>query len=297
MASDLLNPKAVVGDNTQAPDYAREVTETMARDYSALTTSIAELLEKARAAPARAETDEEAVALGVIVKDLRDAFTRANAYREAEKEPFFRRGQAVDAFFFAQMEKCRRKNPRDRAEKAGAADILQARIDDFLERKRIAEEAERKRKADEEARIARQAQEEADRANAAAEEARLAADRARKPETIEQKSTVAAEAEQKATEATAAAAIATSQAQDAHIATLAKPAEMARTRGDGVLLTLARADDAFVVDRSKLDPVKLFPYFTDKEIEKALRGWAKATMYNQPMDGAEIVKKNKGVTR
>ena len=291
-----VNPRAVVGDN-QSPDYAREVTEAMAREYAALTTGIAELLGKAREAPQQVEDDQGAIALGMIVKDLRDAFTRANGYREAEKAPYLRRAQAIDAFFFGHMEKCRRKNPRDRAEKAGAADILQARIDDFLERKRIAEETRRKAEAAEQARIAQEAQEKAAREAREAEEARLAADRARKPETIEQKGAVASEAEQRATESQAEAAIATSQAQDAHIATLAKPAEMVRTRGDGVLLTLAKADDAYVVDRSKLDPVKLFPYFNDKEIEKALRGWAKATMYNQPMDGAEIVKKNKGVTR
>jgi len=292
----LDNPRAVVGDN-QAPDYAREVTDSMARDYAALSTSITELLDRARDAPKEVETDESAIALGVIVKDLRDAFARADAYRTAEKEPFLRRAQAVDAFFFGQMEKCRRRNPRDRSEKPGAADILQARIDDFLERKRIAEEARRQSEAHEQRRIAQAAQEKAAREAREAEEARLAADRARKPETIEQKGVAAAEAEQRATESQAEASIAASQAQDAHIATLAKPAEMARTRGEGVLLTLAKEDYAYVIDRTKLDPVKLFPFFTDKEIEKALRGWAKTTNHNQPMDGAEIGKKNKGVTR
>ena len=72
---------------------------------------------------------------------------------------------------------------------------------------------------------------------------------------------------------------------------------MARTRGDGVLLTLAKEDYAYVVDRTKLDADEAVSYFTDKEIEKALRGWAKTTNHNQPMDGAEIGKKNKGVTK
>ena len=296
MSNFDVNPRAVVGDN-QAPDYAREVTDAMARDYAALTTSIIELLTEARMAPDRVESDEAAISLGVLVKGLRDAFARADAYRTSEKEPYLRRAQAVDAFFFGQMEKCRRRNPRDRAEKAGAADILQARIDDFLERKRIAEEARRKAEAAEQARIAQEAQEKAAREAREAEEARLAADRARKPEMIEQKGVAAAEAEKRATESQAEAAIAASQAQDAHIATLAKPAEMARTRGDGVLLTLAKEDYAIVVDRTKLDAAKLFPFFTDKEIEKALRGWAKTTNHNQPMDGAEIGKKNKGVTK
>jgi hypothetical protein len=295
--SDIGNTRAVVGDN-RAPAYAQRVTDEMASEYAGLTAQITELLDKAREAPKEVDSDEAALSLGSIIKALRDAFTRADAYRTSEKEPHLRSAQAVDQFFFSWMEKCRRRNPRDRSEKPGAADILQARIDSFLEEKRIAEEAKRKREADEAARIAREAQEKADREAKEAEDARLAAERARKPETIEQKSEVAAQAEQQAATSSAEAELAASKAQDAHIATLAKPAELARTRGnDGVLLTLAKEDYAYLIDRSKLDPVKLFPYFTEKEIEKALRGWAKATSYSQPMDGAEIGRKNKGVTR
>lgn len=296
MSSSEANPRAVVGSN-QAPDYAQRVTDQMAADYAALATSITELLNKAREAATTVDTDDDAISLGVIVKDLRDAFNRADAYRQTEKESFLRSEQAVDAFFFALMEKCRRRNPRDRSQKPGAADILQARIDDFLERKRIAEEAKRQQEAADQARIAREAKEKADREAREAEDKRLAADRARKPETIEEKAAIASEAEQRATESQAEAQIAATQAQDAHIATLAKPAEMARTRGDGVLLTLAKDNDAIVVDRAKLDVVALFPLFTDKEVDKALRGWAKITGYNKPMAGAEIIKKNKGVTR
>jgi hypothetical protein len=290
------NPRAVVGDN-QAPDYAQRVTDQMARDYAALTISIAELLDKARAAAVTVSTDEEAIALGIIVKDLRDAFNRADAYRTSEKEPFLRSEQAVDAFFFQWMEKCRRRNPRDRSQKPGAADILQARIDDFLERKRIAEEERRRLEAEETARVARAAAAEQARLAAEAEEARLAAERARKPETVAVKEEVATKAEEAASAATVEANVAQEKAQDAHIATLAPAAEMVRTRGEGVLLTQAKENYAIMVDRSKLDMAKLAPFFTDAEVEKALRGWAKTTGYNQPMDGAEIGRKNKGVTR
>lgn len=296
MSMQADNPRAVVGSN-QAPDYAQRVTDQMAADYAALTLSVTDLLAKAREAATEVTTDEEAIALGIIVKDLRDAYNRADAYRTSEKEPFLRSEQAVDAFFFQWMEKCRRRNPRDRSQKPGAADILQARIDDFLERKRIAEEERRRLAAAEAARVAAAAAAEQAARDKAAEEARLAADRARKPEIVAEKEAIATAAEQFASAATVEASVAQEKAQEAHIATLAKPAEMVRTRGEGVLLTQAKENYAFMVDRSKLDIGKLAPYFTDAEIEKALRGWAKATNFNQPMDGAEIGRKNKGVTR
>ncbi len=50
-------------------------------------------------------------------------------------------------------------------------------------------------------------------------------------------------------------------------------------------------------DRTKVDMNSLRPYFTDAEIEKALRGWAKAHGHAIQMAGAEIGHRNKGVTR
>jgi hypothetical protein len=42
---------------------------------------------------------------------------------------------------------------------------------------------------------------------------------------------------------------------------------------------------------------KLLPFFTDAEIEKALRQWAKTTGHREKMSGAEIGFRNAGVTR
>lgn len=290
------NPRAVVGSN-QAPDYAQRVTDQMARDYAALVDSVTALLDKARALPREINDDETAIAVGGVVKELRDAYKRADAYRAAEKEPHLRSEQAVDQFFFGLMEKLAKRNPRDRSQKPGGADVLQARIDDFLERKRLEEEARRRREADEAARLAREAQDKADREAREAEEARLAAERARKPEIVESKTAVADVKEQAAEAARIEADLALSRAEEAHIATLAKPAEMSRTRGDGVLLTQAKQPYAYLVDRTKLDKDALWPFFTEAEIEKALRGWAKVTGHNKQMDGAEIGHGRKGVTR
>jgi hypothetical protein len=52
-----------------------------------------------------------------------------------------------------------------------------------------------------------------------------------------------------------------------------------------------------MTDRSKIDLELLRPYFTDAEIEKALRGWAKSTGHRIAMEGAEIGHRNKGSVR
>lgn len=292
-----INPRAVIGDN-QSPDYAQRVTEQMASEYGALSDGVIGLLNEAREKPTEVGDDATALDIGSLIKRLKDADARAEAYRVAEAEPFLRGKNAVDQFFFAIRDKLGRRNKNDRSAKPGAIDILQARISTYLERKRIEEEAKRRREAEEQARIAREKAAEEARAAEAAEVARQAAERARAPAKVEEKAAIAELAEERAAIASAEATIAAQQAQEAHIATLAKPAEMARTRGDdGVLLTLAKESYAIMVDRSKLDMAKLAPFLTDGEVEKALRGWAKNTGYAVPMDGAEIGRKNKGVTR
>ena len=290
------NPRAVAGSN-QSPEYARRITEQMERDYKALMDGVDVLLERARQQPREVDSEATATAMGLVVKELREADRRAEAYRLSEKEPHKAAADAVDAFFFAVREKLQRRNPRDRSQKPGAADILQARIDDYLERKRLAEEERRRREAEEAARIAREAQEKAAREAREAEEARLAAERARKPENKEARAEEARKAEEAASAANLEAAVAIEHAQEARIATLAKPAELSRTRGDGVLLTETRVPFAFVVDRNMLDKEALWPFFTEAEIEKALRGWAKTTGHNKPMAGAEIGHRAKGQTR
>ncbi len=261
------NPRAVAGDN-QAPDYAKRVTEQMASDYAETIRTLDELMEIARGSPATIEGDAQALSVGSVIKRLRDVDGRLEKFRVVEKEPYLRGGESVDAYFFGQRDRIGR---RKRTDKAGAADILQSRIDDYQQRKLAADEA-------------REAQE--------------AADRARKPEMIAAKSAVAEQAGAVATAAATIAQVATDRAQDAHIATLAKPADMVRTRGDdGVTLTMAKENYAILVDRANLDYAKLAPFFPIAALETALRGWAKSTGYRERMDGAEIGTRNKSVVR
>ena len=296
MSMQAENSRAVAGDN-QANTAAARVTEYLERDYRSLTEEIDKLLAEARDLPTEVSTEHDATTIGLVIKKLREADGRAESYRETEKAPHRLSAEAVDSFFFRLRERLARRNPRDHKQKPGAADVLQARVNDFLERKRIEEEDRRRREAEETARIAREAQEKADRGAREAEEKRLAADRARKPENIAARTAEAEVAEKAAQDAAVEAQMASQSAQDARIATFAKPAELARTRGDGVLLTQARQPYAIVTDRGALDREKLWPFFTDAEIEKALRAWARTTGHSQPMPGAEIGFERKGVTR
>lgn len=294
MMDFLENTRAVVGDNN-AQAAADRVTAYLQDEYKARTAEIDALLEEARGAPTEVPSDEVATSIGSIVKRLRTLDKTMEAYREAEKAPHKLSADAVDAFFFRHRERLARRNPKDRSQKPGAADILQARIDDFLDRKAIEEENRRK----EEARKAREAQAEADRlareAMQKAEEARLAAERARS-KTFE-KTAVAVAAQDMAKEAAVDAELAAQAAREAMAATQAKPAELSRTRGEGVLLTQKKEPYANLEDRNLLDKAALWPFFTDAEIEKALRAWARSTGHKQEMAGADVGIGRKGVTR
>jgi hypothetical protein len=205
----------------------------------------------------------------------------------------------VDSFFNALRDKILKRN---RTAKGGAIDVLQGRIDAFQAEKEAAERARLEAERLEAHRKALEASRKAAEEAAAAEAARVAAERARKPETSAAKSAAALAQETAAAESAIRAQQALDDAEEARLNALARTPDLVRTRGQneagaGVLLTTRREDYAILVDRSLIDMNALRPYFTEAEIEKALRGWAKATGYRQPMPGAEVGSKNKGVTR
>ena len=299
--TDAENPRAIRGDN-EAPDFAQQTTDRMARDYAEMVKNLDKVMDEARAQPKQIDTDDQALAAGAIIKRLRDIDARLENVRVVEGEPHLRATNAINAFFFGLRDKIGRRNKNDRKATPGATDILQARINAHQDRK-LAEEIARREvarlAAEREAEAARKKAEEVARI---AEEARLAAERARKPETIEAKTGVADKAVEAAVVAKVAADVAAEKAEDARMATLAKPADMVRLRGNdesgaGVTLTTAKENYAIMVDRNLLDMEKLRPFFTDAEVEKALRQWAKNTGYRIKMAGAEIGAGNKGVTR
>jgi hypothetical protein len=282
-----------IGHN-QPPDRAQQVMDRLALDYKATLDNVAALLDEARKMPATVETDEQALLAGALVKRMREAVKSIEDKRVLEKEPHLRAEEAVDQFFFPLRDKLAR---RTKTAAAGGADILDARTQDYLVRKQAAEQAERDRAAAEQRRLADARQAEADRLEREASEAREAAGRARAPSQVEAKGAIAEEKERQLAEARAEAAVAAERAEDARIATLEKPADVSRVAGGNVSLSLGREKYAIVTDRALLDYSKLAPFFTDVEVEKALRGWAKSTFHREKMGGAEVGERQKGVTR
>lgn len=296
MADDTLpHPRDHNAPPDQTTDYAAEMQTALEGRYFNLADEVAKALDEARELPAKVDDDDTLGAVGRVIKRLRDLDGRIESFRVGEKEPHLRRGNAVDSFFHALRDKLTR---RVKGNQAGAIDVLQARADDFMQRKRAAEEARRRAEAERLAREAREAQEKAARERREAEEARLAAERARKPENKEAKGAVAAEAEAAATTAQIDAAVVAGKAEAAYVDTLAKPADMARTRLEGgVTATMATEPYAEIVDSNLLDKEKLWPFIAEDAKAKALRAWAKTTGHAQQMPGAAVGKRAKSVIR
>jgi hypothetical protein len=273
--------------HNQPPDFAKEVTDRMARDYAEMANSTTTILKEANDLPPSVEDEPGLRTYSDVVVRIRDLVARADSTRKAEKEPYLRGGQAVDGFFNGLAE---------RLEKA--TKVLTKRVNDFQQRK-LAEERERRRlEAEETARQEREARENAQRTAVAAEEARQVAERARKPEHIETKSAAASAAEAAASAAVVQAQLASDQAQDAHIDTLRKPAEIVRSRFDeGRLVTMKQVGYAEIVDKMKLDPVALWPFVKEEHALMALKAWAKTNSFKRPMDGALVEMRDDTVIR
>jgi hypothetical protein len=280
------NPRARSGSN-EAPDYAQEITDRMARDYAELEKSAADLLIEARALPEEVDDEATLKRFSDVVVRMRDTTGRAEGVRVAEKESFLRGGQAVDGFF---------NTIKARIEKGMG--VLTKRVNAYQQRK-LAEERERRRleaealvrfecaKREAEARLVREA-----------EEKRRAAERARKPEQVEAKSAAAVAAEQAASDATVAAQLAADRAEAAHIDTLRKPSEMTRSRfDDGRLVTMKQVGYAEILDKMALDPVALWPFIKEEHALQALKAWAKTNSFKRPMAGAVIELRDESVIR
>lgn len=301
--NDATNPREAIGGNK--PPLARMIVaeENLAAtvqaflddEYAQVPTTVSALLDEARELPKVIADDAEMGIFARLIKRLRDEAAKIEAFRVKEKEPYYRGAQAVDAFFMALKEKCVRK---DSKAKPGAADVLQARLDAYNQRK-LQEEQERRRA--EALRLAAEAEarrQEEEEARQKAERDRLAADRARAPLAVEVKTGIAEDSEQAASVAKVDATLAALAAEGAHVATLAKPADMVRTRVDqGPTVTMATEAYAAIEDEALLDRDALWPFIALEAKEKALRAWAKTTGHNVKMAGAAIGRRPKTVVR
>jgi hypothetical protein len=305
------NPREKIGGNLPPiaaeiaryeGDFAAVTTAFLAEEYAKQPQIIASLMAEATALMRdengelkKINDDDTKDKVKSLIKRIRDANKVLDAAHETEKQPYLRGGQAVDQFFFGLMDKCVR---RAKGNRAGAADVLNDELTDYDTRLLEAERERRRKIAEEEARKAKAAQDEADRLARDAEEKRLEAERARKPEKIEQKEQAAEKVEAAASGAKVEAAIATGRAEEAHIDTLAKPADIMRSRGtDGTLSTMATEPYAVVEDEAQLDKNVLWPFITLAAKEQAFRAWAKNTGYTQQMAGGKCGRKPKSQVR
>lgn len=311
-----INPREAIGGNVAVTDYAKVEQERLASEYIGYLNTLNELSAEAEAKDVAIDDDETALKTGALIKRLRDLDKRVEETRVVEGEPWLRRKNACDAFFKGLRNIIQPEDKRERQTKPGWIDRLQGRINVYQDRKEQAERERLERERLEQARIARETAEkaerdrkEAERLKQEAEERAREAERARAPEHVARKTDIATEAAQAADAAAGdvvgsrlAAQQAAEAAHDAYIATLAKPADIVRTRGvtsagAGVTLTKAKEPYAVVTDRNKLDKAKLWNSFTDDQVEMALRKWARATGHNEQMEGASIGWGTKGVTR
>lgn len=298
----LTDTPAQVGHNRGLPvaiagaeDLPAEVLTYLTDEHSRLPKQVEELLAEARDLPKVIEDDEAMGKAAKLIKAFRDLTKELAAIRSTEKAPYFRSAQTVDNFFFVLEDKCARRNKTD---KPGAADVLQTRLDDYNQRKLRAEQQRRDQEAAASRAEADRLRREEETARQKAESDRLAAERARKPEQIFAKEAVADYSEQVADKAGIEADLAAEKAQEAHIQTIAKPADLVRTRvAEGPTVTMAREPYALVEDYAALDMVRLWPFISDDAKDKALRAWAKTTGYNTPMVGASIGYRQKSVVR
>ena len=312
------DPRLQPGANANGPDYAKEEAARLAKEYQGLQQTLEALAEQAKKSPP-IDSDEIALEKGGIIKRFRDLYSRLDNTRVVEVEPNLRRMNAANAFFNGLKKIIQPEDKKERRSSPGYIDRLQAEIDVWQEQKEARQRARLEAiriEAERQARLAAEKLEaekaEAKRLEDEAVERQREAERARAPAQVEKKTEVAEEASKAAGQAHGAvhgAAVAVEQtsakAEEAYISTLAKSADLVRTRGvteqgGGVTLTTTTTTTAELIDRKLItdaDKVKLFAYLSDNEIEKAIRAFARATQYAEPMAGTSISKGKKGVTR
>lgn len=253
---------AAIGDNN--PPDLPPVTARLTEDHAALLARRDELLAGMARVPDEVADEDTAGRVADFAKQIAAAIKNADTARIAEKEPFLDGGRQVDGFFKKVTD------PLDRAKK-GLADRLTAYQRKVAEAERLRREEEERRRKVEADRIAAEA---AAKAAAAADDAGL-------------DDAIAAEA---AADQAMADAVLAERAADA------KPAELARTRGDfGAVSSLRTFWDVEIVDARVLDLEALRPHIPVGAMEQACRSFVKAG--GRTLVGARIFENTRSVIR
>jgi len=258
MTKSITPAPGEIGHNSMIPT-PRQVTDEMTMRFADLASDTDTALADAGGLPAKITNKDELGTVARSVTGLRELGKKAESTREAEKSPYLRAGQAVDAFF---------KEIITRIDKTSA--MLNRRVNDYQQEQLAAERRKREEEARETARIA--------------EEARLKAERARKEAN-------------KAT-AQIDAALAERRASEAREATEATPAGMVRERfSDGPLVTMRTVKFAEITNIGDVDLLALRPYLKPSAIEDAVKRWAVATEYRATMPGVTCGEREESVVR
>lgn len=294
MNQPATNPRESIGGN-QSTDFAQDEMNRLEMDYHQAIADVTALLDAAREMPKDVISDEDVGKISDLAVKIKDCRVRLNGYREVEKQPHLRRGEGVDQFFFTQISKLAKRNKGDIN---GALDVLTARVNAYQtkkaedERRIRLEDEERQRKLAVEAERVRVENERKQR------EAEEAAERARKPEKKAELQQQAQEHRVNAEVAKVTADAAQSNLSDAKVASQAKPADIVRSRSDGgTLATMRQVPFVEIVDASKLDREKLWPFIKEEHLLLALKAWGRVTGHKQKMEGAVVEMRNDTVFR
>lgn len=234
--------------------------DILAESHVDLIRRVAQLNAAFDRAPETVTDDDTQGKMGDYIKSIGACIRALDTAREAEKRPFLDAGREVDGFF---------KQFTDALGKIKAA--TERRVTTYLTEKAA---AERRRRAEEE----RAAREAADRALALAQEAEAANRKADAEAALER------------------AAIAETAAVRAEAAVYAKPAEMARTRGEmGSVSTLRTTWEMEIQDASKIPLDTIRAFLPRDAIEKAVKGWVRAG--GRELPGVRIFEQSTAIVR
>lgn len=226
------------------------LTEQLEIETSDLAERQQELLGSFGRAPEAVTSDETLGKFGTLVKQIDEVLKRAESAREDRKAPFLAGGRTVDQHYGSL------KDPLEAAKKK-----LLARATIYSNNK--AAEARRK------------LQEEADRKRAEEEAARKKAEDAKRATTAEKHTAIAD------------TAAAEAKAVEKEIET-ARPADLARTRGDVTLATLRTVWVGIIEDAEQLDLEALRPYMSGDVLQKLVNAYTKVHKGSKPLRGARF---------
>jgi hypothetical protein len=252
MEANLMSEEDRLGPKGNNPPSDLELlNDYLAGRTEALRGRYTDLLEAIERAPAECNDDDMAGKFGDMIKQLTACIKALETQRVDEKEPYLTLGRGVDGFFkkFTEnLDSAKRKISRP-------LEIYLKRKEDERRQAALAEAA---RQRDESARLAREAAE------------------------LEQ-----ANMTQAANETLNEAVRVDEQAQKSEKLAEAKPAELARTRGDyGSVATLRTTWVGEILDRSALDKTQLWAYIPTDALQKALNAFVRAG--GRELHGAKI---------